>query len=321
MLKVVVVGQGEMLMNLIAGALDAKCEVVGVLRYETVKGQTFVQKLKEFFNPSVDYNYIKSYKLNDIKVKSANSEEFRNHILKLNADIILVGTWCEKLEKSLINMPKVATINAHPSLLPKYRGPNPYLQVIKHKETKSGITFHLMDENYDTGPILLQKTVEILPTDTSKELKSKTVLAARGAVCALLENLKEELIIPIVQSEANASYFKQVSSDEIMLDFSKPAEDVAAHIRAFYPFSKTYFSHFKSFFVPNPYCLTVLEDKGSEVEYGKIVEKSAKNCSITVVCGDGKLLKMDKLNLYGKLKSYFTVLYIKYLMVVGDKVY
>ncbi len=79
----------------------------------------------------------------------------------------------EKISKETFDIPKIATVNVHPSLLPKYRGPNPYMQTILHGEKCSGVTIHLMDENFDEGPILKQEKVEILEADTSKELREK----------------------------------------------------------------------------------------------------------------------------------------------------
>ena len=93
MLKVVIIGYGEMFTNLIAAALDANCEIVGVLRKDTVKYPPFYKKLKDIFNPSVEYSYIKSYNLPEIQARGVNTEEFRKKLLKLNPDIILVGSW------------------------------------------------------------------------------------------------------------------------------------------------------------------------------------------------------------------------------------
>ena len=69
MLKVVIIGYGEMFTNLIAGALDANCEIVGVLRKETVKYHPAVRKFKDILFPSLDHNYIKSYNLPEIEAR------------------------------------------------------------------------------------------------------------------------------------------------------------------------------------------------------------------------------------------------------------
>lgn len=113
-MKVVILGAGQMFMNLIAGCMDAGCDIVGVFRYDRVKHPLIDRFLLDIFNPSKEFAYIKSHKLHEINARSANSAEFKKEILKLNADIILVGTWGEKLKKSIIDLPIIATINVHP---------------------------------------------------------------------------------------------------------------------------------------------------------------------------------------------------------------
>jgi methionyl-tRNA formyltransferase len=313
-MKIVILGSGEIFMNLIAGCLDAGCEIAGVFRYDKVRYPAIDRFFLDLFNPSKEYNYIKAHKLYEINARSVNSAEFKKEILRLNADIILVGSWGERLKKSIINLPKFATINAHPALLPKYRGPNPYLQAIKHLETESGITFHLMDENYDTGAVLWQKTLKILPEDTGMELRKKIALTARESICELLKNLDSEMIIPIKQDEKNASYFSQITEDEIMLDLSKPAKEVAAYIRAFHPWFKCYFPYKNQFLTPNPYKLEILENNSGITDIGKIIQKDYKTKSITLLCGDNKLLKMSDVKLYGFFNRFFTKFYIKYFI-------
>lgn len=321
MFRVVILGNDGMLVNLIAGTMDAKCKIVGVFRYERLNKNKIFMKIKDFIFPSDDYNYIKSCNLHEVKATSANSEEFKKELLSLQPDIVLVGTWGEKLKKEIIQLPKIAMINVHPSLLPKYRGPNPYLETIRHLETKTGITFHIMDEKYDSGAILQQKIIEIKPDDTGKELRERTVQIARQEVNRLLCSLNDDFIIPVEQNENLKTYYPQVKSDEVMLDFSKSAEKVSAHIRAFYPWTKTYFEYGKKFFVPCPYSLSVLDNNTDMCEAGMIVNKSVKNSSITIVCGDGKLLKMDKLKLYGRISKFFTKFYIDKFVSIGKKVF
>ena len=321
MFRVVILGHGDMLANLIIGATDAKCKIVGVFRYERLKTCSIYQKLKDFFLPSKEYSYIKSYGLPEIKSKSANSEEFKKELLNLNPDIVLVGTWSEKLNKEIIQLPKIAMINTHPSLLPKYRGPNPYLQTILHCEKQSGITFHLMNEKFDAGPILLQKTIEIKPNDTGKELKERTVLMARSAVTELLNMLADDFIIPVDQSEERATYFSQIKQDDVMLDFNKSAEEISAHIRAFYPWSKTFFGYKNKFFIPNPYSIEILDNDTNITEPSTITEIDDKEKSITIICGDKKLIKLSKLKLYGRLNQFFTKFYIKHFVKTHTKVF
>ena len=253
---------------------------------------------------------IKKYKLHQIKCKSANSESFRRELMKLNADIMLVGTWGERIEKQTFDIPVIASVNVHPSLLPKYRGPNPYLQTILHRETYSGLTFHLMDEKFDRGAILAQKRIDILPNDTSKELKERTVFQARLMCAEVLKKLEYGVVIPVKQNEEDATYFPNIKDEDKMLDFEREtAEQIHARIRALHPWLPCYISYKNKFFIPNPYKLKILAAQKGKV--GEIIDTDYKTSSITVQCKDGKALKMDGVKLYGFLNRPFTKLFIK----------
>ncbi len=317
MLKVVIVGYGEMFMNLIAAALDANCEIVGVLRKDIVKYSKYVRMIKDIVNPSVEHNYIKSYNLPEITdVKGVNDENFRRKLLKLNPDILLVGSWGEKIEKSTYDIPKIASINAHPSLLPKYRGPNPYFWVIKNMEHETGITFHLIDDGYDTGAILAQEIVKIFPSDTGESLKKRVVLTARGVCCELLKALNEDLIIPLTQNKDNSSYFSY--PDDLTLDFTKSAEENHALIRAIHPWGETLFYNNMTALTPNPHTTFVEDNNTGYNTAGTISDINAENKTLSVVCGDGKILKMVNVNLAQKCDRPFTKNYLKRELNIGN---
>ena len=315
MLKVVIVGYGEMFTNLIAAALDANCKIVGVLRNDVVKYPKWIRKIKDTFNPSIEYNYIKSYNIPEIESKSVNSEDFRKTLIHLNPDIVLVGSWGEKIEKETFNIPKTATINAHPSLLPKYRGPNPYFWVIKNMEQTTGVTFHLMDEGFDTGAILAQEEIKIFPSDTGESLKQRVVLIARGVACELLKDLDEDIVIPLQQREEKASYYSYPEGFE--LDFKKSAEENFALIRASYPWNKTYFYHDITPLTPIVNKISIEKNKTAFTEFGTIVSVDANAKTIGVLCGDGQVLKME-ISLYKKYDRFFTKNYIARDIKIGN---
>ena len=315
MLKVVVVGYGEMFTNLIAGTLDANCKIVGVFRSEMIKYPSWIRKIKDIINPSRDYNYIKSYNLHEIEASSINSLKFKQEILKLNPDIILVGSWSEKIKKEIYDLPKIASINAHPSLLPKYRGPNPYYWTIKNQEQMTGISFHLIDDGFDTGAILAQEEIKIYPSDTGKSLKERTVLVARGVVCELLKDLSEDIIIPLTQTESKSSYFSQPCDFEI--DFSKSAEEASAVIRAIYPWCEAYFYHNISEFIVYPNGLEIKENHTRYTHPGTIISTNPKNKIIEVLCGNNKIITI-RIDHAKKYDRPFTKNYISREMKAGE---
>lgn len=87
-----------------------------------------------------------------------------------------------------------------------------------------------MDENFDTGSILAQKEVKIIPGDTSRELKERTVFHARLLCAEVLKKLEFGLVIPVKQEEKNASYYSNIQGKEMMLDFAKKQQKKLSHI-------------------------------------------------------------------------------------------
>lgn len=298
-MKVVILGKGLMLANLVLGAIDAGAEIVGVFRYEQTCTNPVKLFFRDFFYPDPVVTLLKQTKVNQIRMRSANSTDFRKLMLSLNVDLILVGTWKERIKKETFNIPKIATVNVHPSLLPKYRGPNPYLQTILNGERFSGVTLHLMDEHYDSGAILSQEKIEILDTDTSKELREKSVRVARKLVSDFIKDLDNKIITPIAQSEKYATYFPNISGEEKMLDFSyQTSDEISRTIRALHPFLPCYITYRDKFFIVDPYNFQILLENTENFKPGDIIAKNPERLSLTIVCKDNKAIRFSELKLY-----------------------
>lgn len=297
-MRVVILGKGLMLGNIILGVKDAGAEIVGVFRYEYTSKSKLKVMLDDFFTPAPEVTLIKQLKLNQIRLKSANCEAFQRLMLTLNVDLIIVGTWKEQILPKTYNIPKIATVNVHPSLLPKYRGPNPYIQTILHGEKYSGITIHLMNDEYDAGAILKQEKVRIYDTDTSKELRERTVSKARELVSEFINDLNEKILTPVNQDERHATYFPNISGEEMMLDFTiQNSGEISRTIRALHPFLPSYITYKNVFFTVNPYSFRVI-DKTVNYPPNTVIDKNEKTNSLTIVCTDNKPVEFNNLKLY-----------------------
>ncbi len=297
-MRVVVLGKGLMLANIVLGVLDSGAELVGVLRYEQTEKSYLRLMFEDFFKPAPEVTLLKKYKINQVMMKSTNDERFRQFLRHCNVDLLIVGTWKEKIEKETFNTPRIATLNVHPSLLPKYRGPNPYMQTILHGEEYSGVTVHLMNEKFDSGAILKQAKVDILPNDTSLELRERSVSAARNLIHDVINDLNNKMLEPIKQDEKYATYYPNISGEERMLDFEiQSSEEVSRTIRALHPFLPCYITHNDKFFVVNPYQFLVLRGL-SDKPAGTIIAKNPQKNSVTIVCKDGKAIRFSGLKLY-----------------------
>lgn len=297
-MRVVVLGKGLMLANIVLGVLDAGADVVGVFRYEETCNSRLKMLFDDFFKPAPEVTLINKLKIRQIRLKSANGPLFRKLMVTLNVDLIIIGTWRERLEKETFNLPTIASVNVHPSLLPKYRGPNPYLQSILHGEKYSGVTLHLVTEKFDNGPILKQEKVEILDSDTSQELRDRSVRTARKLVTELISDLDNKVLTPVAQNEKLATYYPNISGDERMLDFKfQTSDEISRTIRALHPFLPCYITYLNKFFIVNPYNFKILQES-FRANAGDIVAKNPEKSSITILCADDKAIRFTDLKLY-----------------------
>jgi phosphoribosylglycinamide formyltransferase 1 len=108
---------------------------------------------------------------------SDDSKKFeRKCLLELkrsNIKFLCLAGFMSILSKNFINNFKYKIVNIHPSLLPKYKGLNTHMRVLKNNEKYSGCTVHFVSNKLDSGKIVLQKKVLINPTETEKSLKLK----------------------------------------------------------------------------------------------------------------------------------------------------
>ena len=326
MLRVIVVGSGEMASSLLLGVKEAGHKVVGFFRVEKTHLAAPLLWLKDCFAPTDFYMLAKSQKIHEINAKSVNSSEFRREVRKLNADVILVGTWGEKFSQKTIILPRLATINCHPALLPKHRGPNPYMSVICNGEEKTGITFHLMDENFDTGAILLQKEVPILFSDNGYTLKLRCAKAARESLKELLSGVENGNLQPIAQNESEATYYKRITNKDIYVDLSMSAIDIYNKVRGFSPWAFCYLKVNKEFLKIghaqvvdlNRYEFMVknktyrLPDRYMSEKAGRILAKGKDWILCSTIDSDHAILLYD-MKLYGFCKKILTKNFISSL--------
>jgi methionyl-tRNA formyltransferase len=95
-------------------------------------------------------------------------------IKEKSPDVIAVFRMPFLLKKEIFSLPRYGSINIHPSLLPKYRGPNPWFWVYYNMEQESGVTVHLINEKEDSGDIVFQQKIKILPGASLKKLRDSS---------------------------------------------------------------------------------------------------------------------------------------------------
>ncbi|MCK4352769.1 methionyl-tRNA formyltransferase [candidate division WOR-3 bacterium] len=184
-------------------------------------------------NPSPVKEIAHSLGIKVLGPDNPNSIDFLNKLRGLNPDIICVAAYGHILSKELLEVPRLASINLHPSLLPKYRGGAPMRRAIINGEKKTGVTTFIMDEKLDHGDILLQKEVEIDESETFGELETK--LSKIGAELLLETINKFNKLKPIPQSDSIATYAPKISKELRLIDWQKGATEIVNLIRALSP--------------------------------------------------------------------------------------
>ena len=138
-----------------------------------------------------------------------NARATREAITALAPDLLLVSALDQILKAPVLAIPRLGCVNVHPSLLPAYRGPNPFYWVLANGEARTGVSLHMIDEGIDTGDLLLQEELEIRPGETEHSLQRRaTELAGRMALEAV-RGLGAGTLSPKPQPEEGASYHPQ----------------------------------------------------------------------------------------------------------------
>jgi methionyl-tRNA formyltransferase len=168
--------------------------------------------------------------------RSMRVPEIYEEYTRLKPDLNVMAFVTSILPDSILNYPKMGTIQYHPSLLPKHRGGSAINWAIINGETKTGITIFWPDRGVDTGPILLQKEVEITPDDTVGSLYfEKLFPLGIEALVEGIELIKKGIAPRIPQDESQATYEGLCTEKDAIINWSAPIDRVYNLIRGTNP--------------------------------------------------------------------------------------
>ena len=161
-------------------------------------------------------------------------KEGEEKALQLKPDIILSATYHRILPLHLIKSATYA-FNVHPSLLPRYRGPNPFFWVLMNGEHETGVTVHYLTEELDKGDIVLQKKLLIAQDETQGSLRGKLAELSAEMTRELFVRIDNRQLHANKQSESLATYFPNISEREKHIDMMGNAEKIIRQVRALSP--------------------------------------------------------------------------------------
>ncbi len=163
------------------------------------------------------------------------SEEAVEAIRGLAPDVIVVMAYGQILPRAVLEIPRLACLNLHASLLPRHRGAAPIQAALVAGDRESGITVMYMSEGLDTGDILLQSSLEIVAGETGGSLHDRLGQIAPEALRAALVQLQSGTAPRIPQDSSKATYAPKLGREQGRIDWTESAALLERKIRAFNP--------------------------------------------------------------------------------------
>ena len=198
----------------------------------------------------------------------------------LNADIAVVVAYGLILPQAVLDAPRLGCLNIHASLLPRWRGAAPIQRAIMAGDSETGICIMQMEAGLDTGPVLLRDTTPIAPLDTAQTLHDRLSDMGAKLIARALAQLSD--LTPTPQPEEGVTYAAKIDKAEARIDWTRPAEDVARHIRGLSPFPGVWFdSPFGRLKLLNA---RAVDGQGSP---GTLID------GLTIACGTGAVEVLD----------------------------
>lgn len=179
-------------------------------------------------------------KLNIKPVKNVNKKEHVEEMIKIAPDFVVVAAFGQILQKEVLQVPDLAPVNLHASLLPKYRGASPIQHAIMNGDKITGVTTIIMDQGLDTGDILKQYEVKIQNKETAGSLHDKLAVKGSHLTIDTLREFSRGEIEPRPQNEDLASYTPKLSKNDGEISFNRQAAKLVNKIRGLNPWPGAY---------------------------------------------------------------------------------
>lgn len=163
------------------------------------------------------------------------SERVEERLRALGADFFFTLAYGKILPRGILEIPPSGCLNLHASLLPMYRGSAPIQWALIRGEKVTGFTLMLMDEGMDTGPVLAREAIAILPGETAGELSLRMSRMAPAFMRREIPRYLAGELKPAAQDHEKATYAPMLRKEEGLIDWSRPADEVAAKVLGMNP--------------------------------------------------------------------------------------
>ena len=235
-MRVVFLGTPEFGVPSLKALVESGYEVVGVFTQpDKPKGRGKKMQMSPVKECAMEYG-IPVYQ--PVKIRLDGVEDLR----ALNPDLCVTAAFGQILSQEILDIPTIGTVNVHSSLLPKYRGSAPINWAIIQGETQTGITTMMTDKGLDTGDILLQKEMEILPGENAEELTMRMAPIGAELLIETIRLLEKGECPRRKQIEEEMSYFPMFKKEMGEIDWQMTAHEIVCRVRGLIPWPGASFS-------------------------------------------------------------------------------
>ncbi len=216
-------------------------------------------------------------------------------IINLQPDLMITAAYGQFLPTKLLAAAKIAAINVHGSLLPKYRGGAPIQYSIINGDKETGVSIMYMVKKMDAGDIISQRSIPIEDTDDSGTMFKKLSLLGRDLLLETLPKLISGDVNPVAQDPDKVVFSPNITSEQEQIDFRLPAHLIDAKARGLRPapLGNMAIDGLRT----KIYDVTPLEEK-TDLEPGKVVRVTKHQ--LVIAAGDGTTYQINKLKPAGK---------------------
>lgn len=151
--------------------------------------------------------YCQQHGISAMTVQQVNAPDVIAALRAIEADVFVVCSFSQIMKQELIGLPSQSAINVHPSLLPKYRGPDPIFWALYHGEANSGVSFHILTPGIDAGAIIRQVEMPISPYRSFDALSDRLFDVAAEHIVDVVRSAAGDDVKASAQDETLASYF------------------------------------------------------------------------------------------------------------------
>ncbi len=167
--------------------------------------------------------------------ENLKDESLYAELAALNPDISAVVAYGMMIPNTIIDLPKMGTINVHGSLLPKYRGAAPMQYSVLNGDKTAGVTIMYVSEALDSGDIILKKEIPVGENETFGELHDRLAVLGAEALVEAMQAIANGTSTRTPQNSAEATFAPSIKKEECIIDWSLPAAQVHNRVRGLSP--------------------------------------------------------------------------------------